>query len=405
MLQGLRVLELATYIAAPAAAGLMADWGAEVVKVEPMTGCPMRAFFKSAKSSVYDNNPVFSLDNRGKKGMALDVTSPQGASIIKKMVKDFDVFVTNIRPGGLERAGLDYASLKKINPRLVYTSVSGYGLQGEEKNRPGFDATAFWARSGLASLMTRKGTEPSPLRTAVGDHVTALATTSAILAALVERQKTNKGRLVETSLLRTGIYALGSDMSIQLQYGRVASTKSRNQSINPLLNFFLCKDNVWISLLPRGGDSDWKQICCAIDRPDLVEDERFTSIKLRRTNGEALVAIIEEAFAQHDLATWRQKLDAQDVIWAPVQTPKQVVEDPQAEACGAFVEVMDAQEKPFLAPAAPARFYDYDNKQDSLTEGSKSAAPELGQHNEEILEKYGYNKEDIATLRNKNIIT
>ncbi|GAK46011.1 L-carnitine dehydratase/bile acid-inducible protein F [Tepidicaulis marinus] len=400
MLEGIRVIEMATYIAAPGAGGILADWGAEVIKVEPLSGCPMRNFFKSVGVDHLKGNPVFDLDNRGKRSVALNTATPEGVEAIKRLVKDADVFLTNVRPGGLERAGLDYESLKKVNPKLVYATVSGYGLQGPDRDRPGFDMAAFYARSGLGAITTPKGQEPAPLRTAVGDHTTSMATTAGILGALLERQRTGKGRLVEASLLRTGIYALGSDMSIQLKFGKLGSTKSRHEAINPLNNFFKTSDGIWIAIIPRQGSVDWDAICKAIGQPKMIEDPRFKSSRDRRANGTELVDILDAAFAQHDLEYWTKALDEQDMVWAPMMPPADVAADPQAEAAGAFFDVPENDGSgTFRAPASPIRFGG--EGEDAHPRGP---SPDLGQHTLDVLKEFGYSEADIAGLQKSGTI-
>ena len=193
MLEGLKVIEMATYVAAPAAGAMLRDWGADVTKIEPLNGCPMRRFFEGMKSNVpIEGNPIFTLDNRGKKGITINTSDQKGADIVRKMINDADVFLTNVRPQSLESAKLDHKTLMKINPRLIYCSLTGYGLEGEEKNKPGFDIAAYWSRSGMAHLTQRKGEEPLPIRTASGDHITAISTVSGILAALYERGNTGR---------------------------------------------------------------------------------------------------------------------------------------------------------------------------------------------------------------------
>lgn len=400
MLEGIRVIEMATYIAAPGAGGILADWGAEVIKVEPLSGCPMRSFFKSVGVDHLKGNPVFDLDNRGKRSVALNTATPEGVEAVKRLVKDADVFLTNVRPGGLERAGLDYESLKKVNPKLVYATVSGYGLQGPDRDRPGFDMAAFYARSGLGAITTPKGQEPAPLRTAVGDHTTSMATTAGILGALLERQRTGKGRLVEASLLRTGIYALGSDMSIQLKFGKLGSTKSRHEAINPLNNFFKTSDGIWIAIIPRQGSVDWDAICKAIGQPKMIENPRFKSSRDRRANGTELVDILDAAFAQHDLEYWTKALDEQDMVWAPMMPPADVAADPQAEAAGAFFEVPENDGSgTFRAPASPIRFGG--EGEDAHPRGP---SPDLGQHTLDVLKEFGYSEADIAGLQKSGTI-
>lgn len=397
MLEGLKVVEMATYIAAPSAGGMMADWGAEVIKIEQIGGDPIRGFFTNVGADMPDN-PVFDLDNRGKRGIAMNVATPEGAEIVRKLVEQADVFLTNLRPGSLSRAGLDFETLNALNPRLVYATVTGYGIMGEEADRPGFDMAAFWSRSGVARLFAPKDQDPVPLRTAFGDHVTGQSTVAGILAALYERERTGKGRLVETSLLRTGIYSLGSDMSIQLRYDRVASTKPREQAVPAVNNFFKSKDGYWICLMPRQGAKDWPDILKAVGRVDLLNDPKFATSKSRREFGPELVEIFDAAFAAKDLAEWQRILDEHNLVWAPVQTPKQVVEDPQAEAAGAFVRIPDAPGRPgYRSPAAPVRFH-------GAEDGPRGPAPHVGEHTGEVLCELGYSEETIDSFLDKGII-
>ena len=393
MLEGIKVIEMATYIAAPGAGGILADWGAEVIKVEPLSGCPMRYTMANMGADHLKGSAIFDLDNRGKKGMAINTQTPEGVEAIKRLVKDADVFLTNVRPGGLERSGLDYASLAAINPRLVYASVTGYGLEGAERDRPGFDIAAFYARSGIGWLQTVKGAEPTILRTGIGDHTTSMATVGGILAAIIERQKTGKGRLVEASLIRTGIYAAGSDTATQLKHGKLGSTKSRHESVAPLSNFFKAKGDEWFVIVPRQGKVDWTAICHVIGQPELETDERFDNPKGRRANAAALVDILDAAFAVHNLDYWRVKLDAADMIWAPLTRPAEVAKDPQAIAAGAYVEVRNnGSEGTYLSPNSPIRFPGED-------EGPKNASPELGEHTLTVLKDLGYSEAEIEKLK------
>lgn len=396
MLEGIRVVEMATYIAAPSAGGMMADWGADVIKIEGRDGDPIRHFFSNIGRDM-DANPVFDLDNRGKKSVALNFSKPEGAEVVHRLLENADVFLTNLRPGSLKRAGLDWETLHAQFPKLVYATVTGYGIEGPEADRPGFDIAAFWSRAGVGQLFAPKNTEPVPLRTAFGDHVTGQATVAGICAALVERGRTGKGRLVETSLLRTGIYSMGCDMAIQLHFGRVASTKPREQAINPVNNFFKTKDGFWICLVPRQGSKDWPDICEALGHPEWLEDPRFGSSKSRRENGAELVHMMDAAFAEHDLEDWHARLDAADIVWAPVQTPKQVVEDPQAHAAGAFTIMPNHSGGTQQTPASPVRFHGADD-------GPKGPSPLPGQHTDEVLAEAGYSADEIAALKSGEVI-
>ncbi|MCK5909960.1 MAG: CoA transferase [Caulobacter sp.] len=390
MLEGLRVVELATYIAAPGAAGIMADWGADVIKVEPPEGDPMRRFFDTIGSDQ-DANPVFELDNRGKRAVVLDIRSDLGREALKALVATADVFLTNVRPAALARAGLDHETLRAANPRLIYASLTGYGLTGPDADKPGMDVAAFWSRAGVGAITAPKGSEPFPIRTGMGDHVTSLATVSAILAAVYERERTGSGRLVETSLLRTGVYAIGSDMAIQLRLGKLASTRGRREAVQPLANFYKTADGRWICLLPRQGSVDWPRIAAAAGRPELVDDPRFASAKARREHGEALVDILDAAFGAMTYAEAAEALDAGDITWAPYQTPRELAEDAQAEAAGCFVQTPDGRGGTFRAPAAPARF-------PGALDGPRGPAPALGADTAAVFRELGWDEERVEAL-------
>ena len=400
MLEGLKVIEMATYVAAPAAGAMLRDWGAEVIKVEPLNGCPMRRFFEGMKSNVpIEGNPIFTLDNRGKKGISLNTSDEKGAKIVRELIKNADIFLTNVRPKSLDSARLNHEELHKINPKLIYCSLTGYGLDGEEKNRPGFDVAAYWSRSGMAHLTQRKGEEPLPIRTASGDHITAISTVSGILAAIYERSQTGRGKVVETSLLRTGIYSVSSDMALQLKFGRVPSTKKRDEQINPIFNFFKTKDNRWICLSPRaGGDYDLPKVVKALGKEDWLENEKFNTNQARRENAKEFIDEMDRAFSQHTMAEWGEKLDAQDLIWSPVQNLKEVSKDKQAIASGAFSEVEDQDcNENYSTVSSPVKFHNSDD-------GPKGPAPKLGQDNIEVLKGLGINEDEINKLIDNGIV-
>ena len=390
LLQGLKVIEFASYIAAPGAAGILADWGAEVIKVERPEGDPMRNVFGDAKSAL-SGNPTFGLDNRGKRAVVLDTSKPDGREALTRLAAEADIFLTNVRPASLKRAGLDDETLRAANPRLIYAVVTGYGLDGPDAAKPGFDVTAFWSRAGVAHMHAPKGTDPFILRTGVGDHTTSLATVSAILAAVYEREKTGVGRLVQTSLLATGVYTVGSDMAVQLAFGKLASNRPRSAPFDPTANFYKSRDGHWFVLNPRGGGKDWQLLATACGRPDLLEDERFPTGRLRKDNSVALVAELDDAFGGLDFEDIARRLDEVDLVWAPVQTPAQVAADPQVAAAGALIDVEDGQGGTYRSPAAPARFPGADAT-------VRPAAPSLGQHTREVLAEIGYAPAEIEAM-------
>jgi crotonobetainyl-CoA:carnitine CoA-transferase CaiB-like acyl-CoA transferase len=390
LLNGLKVVEYATYIAAPGCAGILADWGADVIKIEPPGGDPIRLFFESIGTDI-SANPVFEFDNRGKRAISIDAGQDSGRTLIRALAGQADVFITNVRPGGLERSGLDHVSLCALNPRLIYASVTGYGLEGADCERPGFDIAAFWARSGMAALTAPKGQDPFNIRTGMGDHVTSLATASGVLAALYERSHTGKGRLVEASLMRAANYVIGADMAIQMAFGRVASNRARHDQVQPMANYFKTSDDMWICLVPRQGESDWAPICRAFGLPELIEDPRFTRARARRENGAALITLLDGAFSKLDFATATARLDQENLAWAPVQTAAQAANDPQLRAAGGIVQTPRPNGESLTAPAGPVRF-------PGAGEGPKTHAPRHGEHTREILRELGYSAEAIEAL-------
>ena len=390
MLEGLRVVELGLWVAGPAAAGLLADWGADVVKLEAPAGDPMRWFFRLATGSKVERNPPFELDNRGKRSVAIDLRTDAGRAAAEKLIARADVFVSNLRPDALERVGLDPETLCARHPRLVYASITGYGRSGEDRDRPGYDVGAFWARSGVADTLTVEGNAPPMIRGGFGDHVTALAAVSGILAALVERERTGKGRLVETSLLRTGMYCLGWDLNIQLAFDKVRAPVARTDTETPLMNSYRAGDGKWFWLIGLEADRHFPGVTRAIERADVAADARFTDARARRHNRVELIALLDEAFRKHPLAEWARRFDAEDVWWAPVQTPAEVVADPQARAAGAFADVSGAEGRIGEAIAGPVTF-----------DGGKRTlgpVPTLGEHTRQVLAEIGVLPADIDAI-------
>ncbi len=369
----------------------MADWGADVVKVEPPGGDPIRQFFASVGIEGVAYNPVFEMDNRGKRGVVLDTAQDAGRDALLKLIDGADVFLTNVRPGGLKRAGLDHDALLTRNPRLVYATLTGYGLDGPDADRPGMDAAAFWARSGLAALFRPKGGEPIQLRTAFGDHVASMAIVAGVMAAIYERAQTGKGRLVESSLLRAAHYAGGSDFAIQHSYGRTASNRPRRDAPIPIINFFKTRDDHWISLLVRQGEADWPKVCRALNVEHLIDDPRFAKAKMRRSNGAELVDLLDASFAARDLAETAAALDAEELIWAPMLTAAEAVADPQAIAAGCVVQVPQREGPTVNAPASPIRFRGADD-------APRGPAPLVGEHTRAVLSELGYSADEIDAL-------
>jgi crotonobetainyl-CoA:carnitine CoA-transferase CaiB-like acyl-CoA transferase len=390
VLEGLKIVEMATYIAAPGAGGIMADWGADVIKVEPPGGDPIRMFFSSL--GVEETmNPVFDMDNRGKRGIILDTSKDAGRDALLRLIDGADVFLTNVRPGGLQRAGLNHEAVLKRCPRLIYTTLTGYGLEGPDADRPGMDQAAFWARSGLAAMFRPKGADPVQLRTAFGDHVASLAIVAAVMSALYERHTTGKGRLIDASLLRVAHYAGSSDFAIQHTRGRIASNRPRANAPNPLINYFQAGGGRWISLLQRQGEKDWPKLARALKIEHLVADPRFATGRARRENGAELVPLLDEAFAGRPYDEIASALDAEEMIWAPVLTAAEAIADPQAIAAGCVVQTPRHDGGAMNAPAGPVRFPGADD-------GPKGPSPRAGEHTRAVLTEAGYSAAEIDAL-------
>ena len=387
LLEGLKVVEMSTWVAGPSCAAVLADWGADVIKVESPDGDVTRAFFVNPADG---QSPIFANENRGKKGVVLDTRTPSGRAALKALLRDADIFVTNVRPGSMQKLGLDYDSLKADYPRLIYAAVTGYGLTGRYANEGAFDITAFWAQSGVARAMIPTDQEPFSSRPGFGDHMTAITTVAAILAALHERHATGRGRLVETSLIRAGAYAISWDLALQLRYGEVQTNGPRHDRPAAISGFFRTNDDRHFVIVPKNSDC-FTNVMIAIDRPEVTVDPRFafpiTDLDIVR---EAR-AICDEGFGRLTLAEVGERLDSLDVAWAPLGTLAELAASERAELAGCFVTVEDGFGGSFRAPAGPVRF----------PEGAPpigKAAPFLGQHTREVLEAAGLTEEEIAAV-------
>lgn len=388
LLEGLKVVEMATWVAGPACATVMADWGADVIKVESPLGDATRAFALDTAESP--GNPIFTNENRGKRGVILDITKPAGRAALIELIKQADIFVTNTRYRSLKKFGLDYETIKELNPRLIYGIVAGYGLVGPDADLPAFDITAFWTRSGMARAMIPTDQEPFPSRPGFGDHTTALATLCGILAALHERNQTGKGRFVEGSLIRAGAYAISWDLAVQLRYGEVVTAQPRRDRPSPIGGYFQTGDGRWLCITPRSLQC-YVGVLIAVDRPEALADPRFEPPVIDIDATRALRAIIDEGFAAMTLDEAGAALNANEIAWAPMGTLAELAASEMAENAGCFVTVEDGWGGSFRAPAAPVRF----------PEGAPNvgrAAPKHGQHTREVLAAAGFDPEQILAL-------
>jgi crotonobetainyl-CoA:carnitine CoA-transferase CaiB-like acyl-CoA transferase len=375
-LSGVRVVELAMWVAGPSAAGIMADWGADVVKVEPASGDPQRSVFGAV--GVADDIPVppFEIDNRGKRSVVLDLRDFDDHARLDSLLTTADVLVTNMRPGALERLDLDHERVLHRHPHLVYGAITGYGMEGEERDRAGYDVGAYWARSGLAHTIVPPGELPPQPRSGMGDHQTGMTLVAGVMAKLLERQRTGRGGLVSTSLLRTGMYSIGWDIGIQLRFGRRQSTRPRERHTAPLINCYRAADERGFWLICLEGDRHWPKVLAAIDRPDLGEDPRYTSAKGRMEHCEPLIAEFDAVFATRPMDEWAERFDQHDVWWAPILSIPDIIADPQAQP--GFVDMVPRDgDDQYRAVATPVDFAGY-----ALRPGP---VPRLGEHTAEVL--------------------
>jgi crotonobetainyl-CoA:carnitine CoA-transferase CaiB-like acyl-CoA transferase len=396
-LAGIKVVELGFWVAGPSAAAILADWGAEVIKIEPPNGDPFRGLFASVFGSPIPINPPFEQDNRGKHSIALDLSKEEGQGIARRLVADADVFITNVRPHALKAAGLTYEELSALNPRLVYCHITGYGAGHDEEERAAYDIGAFWSRGAVGAMLAPPGHPPPQQRGGMGDHMAGQSAAGAIAAALFHRQRTGQGQKVEVSLVRVGAYMMSWDITLALRLGVPVIPYDRHHHINPLINCYQAKDGRWFWLLHLQADRHWPNVCRAIGRPDLLEDPRFADIEKRRDNAPDLVAELDKEFAKKTLEEWAEIFQREDVWWAPVNTVDDLLRDPVVEKAGILVDVPAGDGTSFKLVAAPATFH-------ATPAAPKGPPPELGQHTEEILLELGYDWDAIVALKERGVI-
>lgn len=391
LMDGIKVVELGAWVAGPAAGGILADWGANVIKIEGLQGDP----FRGALGGVADLSAPFDLDNRGKRSLAIDWRSEDGSEIVRRLADEADVFITNLRPGGVAAAGLDYEVLRARNPRLVYASVTGYGLGSSEANRAAFDAGAWWSRSGIGMILASEGEPPANPRSAMGDHTTAMQILAGINAALFQRERSGEGQLVTASLVRSGLYTIGWDISTGLQGAEVLNF-NRSRHPNLLISPFLTKGGHYIWLLMMEADRFWSRFCRAVEHPEWEQDPRFESMLARAENAPALAEVLDQVMASKTRDEWGELLDREGVWWAPVQTIAEVLADPVMAEAGAWREepAVDGSTQVLASPV------DFSGTPWEL----RGPAPEYGQHTEEILQELDYDWDAITGFKDAGLI-
>ncbi len=389
-LSGVKVVELGVWVAGPAAGGILADWGAEVTKIEPPTGDPARTFRRMLGGDL-PSNPVFELDNRSKRSVAVDLATPSGREVAADLVAGADVFLTNIRLSALERSGLGPDRLRAGNRRLIYAIVSGYGITGPDADRPAYDIAAFWARSGVAASLTPPGGGLPFQRGGMGDHSVGLTAAGMISAALYARERTGEGDLVSASLLRQGAYTIGFDVNIALMWGLPVRVGTRTTMGNPCINNYSAGDGRPFWIVGLEGDRHWPPLARAVGHPEWITDERYASAADRARNAAELIAELDRIFATRTLAEWSEVFATEpDFFWSPVQSVEELLADPQFSGAGGLVDVPDESGSMTMV-ATPADFTEHPAV-------PRYRAPRLGEHTAEVLGDVGYDAGRIDEL-------
>jgi crotonobetainyl-CoA:carnitine CoA-transferase CaiB-like acyl-CoA transferase len=404
-LEGIRVIDAGQFVAAPMAANLLSQWGAEVIHVEHpikgdgLRGTPSNALQGSKNISLnqHEINITWEYLSMNKKSLTTDFSKKEGQEIIRRLVAKSDVFLANMRPYEVDKFGLQYENLKKINPKIIYANLTGYGQKGDECNSPGYDSSAFFAKSGITHMLTKSDQPPILSRPALGDSPAGMICACGILVALLARERLGIGQAVQTSLFNSGVWTLGLDIQFALMFRQDTVIGGREAANNPLANTYRTKDSRWIRLAHIQPDPYWHSFCQAIEREDLEADPRFNSLRNRSVNNAALINIIDEAFAKKTLENWEARLAEFGLVFSVIKKPCEVIDDPQARANDFFSKFDHPTYGPIELVAAPIKF--------SETPGTfRTPAPEFGQHTEEILIDLGYSWNEIGELKDKKVI-
>ena len=396
-LAGIKVLDISQFVAGPGAAAILADFGADVIKVEhPVRGDTWRGYVGKSLYPVKEKNFLFEQDNRNKRAITLDLTKKAGQQVVHRLIAQVDVLITNLRAHELERYDLEYQSLATKNPRLIYGNITGYGLVGPECGKPGFDYTAYWARAGFQSVLKEPDRPPVMPRSGMGDHVGSLSLAGGISLALYHRERTGMGQEVIVSLLNSGMWSLSDDIMAALTQDMFMPPAPTSERL-AMVNTYRTKDDKWIMMIHLTPDVYWPAFCKALGLGHLEKDGRFTDYMVRRDNNGVLLPMVEAAMLSKTSAEWTAIFDEYGLIYSPVQDPMDLTRDQQAWATGCYLSMEHPVHGPFHWVNNP-----FGLKGTPAT--IRSAAPEFGQHTEEVLQEAGLTWEEIITLKDEGVI-
>ena len=396
---GLKVLDFASFIAGPAATTVLSDFGADVIKVEPPgIGDPYRFLYLTPPNPRLKENYAWQLTNRNKRSLVLDLKNPNAGEVLSRLVRWADVLVTNFPPRVKKGLKLTYEDVSPLNPRLIYADITGYGELGPEADKPGFDITAYWARSGLMQFTRDAASPPAIPVPGIGDHATAITLYGAIVTGLYRREHTGKGSNVSTSLIANGAWATAMWLQAGLFGAKFTGEIDRNSPPNALAGgSYRTSDNRWVLLVFAEEDKNWPVFIKAIERADLLTDPRFVDSKSRRANSSALVAELDRLFGTKPLANWKTVLDAARLPYGVVQIPEEILKDPQLSANRIIVPIEDGSSSPKLTVDSPLTIKD-------SPKVAPRVAPRHGEHTEEVLLEIGFDKPAVEALKKSGAI-